>query len=240
MKQNLNILKERSGSCGIIVLIVDQTCFVANVGDSRAIMSMNQGQTFVSLSTDHKPENPSESKRIIENGGQIYRHTQPGLGPVGPKRVLPGRLSVSRTFGDASAKIESYGGKPGIVVAEPEISQFPIHTNKHDFILLGCDGIFDKLTTEEAGKALYDHTAQEKAQMHERCRDKPQLFHEESGKSVEKLMLLAMKSESLDNLSVVLITLPNYQNYLTGQGGSPKASQARDLSSSLSSFETQP
>jgi serine/threonine protein phosphatase PrpC len=41
MKQNLNILKERSGSCGIIVLIVDQTCFVANVGDSRAIMSMN-------------------------------------------------------------------------------------------------------------------------------------------------------------------------------------------------------
>jgi len=30
---------ERSGSCAIIVLIVEQECYVANVGDSRAIMS---------------------------------------------------------------------------------------------------------------------------------------------------------------------------------------------------------
>jgi protein phosphatase 2C family protein 2/3 len=33
------IKHERSGSCGVIVLIVDTECFVANVGDSRAIMS---------------------------------------------------------------------------------------------------------------------------------------------------------------------------------------------------------
>jgi len=29
---------------------------------------------------------------------------------VGPLRVLPGRLSVSRTFGDAEAKLPKYGG----------------------------------------------------------------------------------------------------------------------------------
>jgi protein phosphatase 2C family protein 2/3 len=30
---------ERSGSCAIITLIVDDICYVANTGDSRAVMS---------------------------------------------------------------------------------------------------------------------------------------------------------------------------------------------------------
>ena len=61
--------------------------------------------------------------------------------------MLPGRLSVSRTFGDIEAKMEKFGGKPGVIIAEPEISQFSIDENTHDFIVLGCDGIFDRLTT---------------------------------------------------------------------------------------------
>jgi protein phosphatase 2C family protein 2/3 len=65
----------------------------------------------------------------------------------GPFRVLPGRLSVSRTFGDIEAKMEKFGGLPGVVTAEPEISQFTIEENKHDFIILGCDGIFDRLSS---------------------------------------------------------------------------------------------
>lgn len=41
---------------------------------------------------------------------------------LGPFRVLPGRLSVSRTFGDIEAKLEKYSGKPGVVIAQPEIA----------------------------------------------------------------------------------------------------------------------
>ena len=59
--------------------------------------------------------------------------------------MLPGRLSVSRTFGDAEAKITKHGGNPKVVIAEPEIKSFRI-TKDHDFIVLGCDGIFDKLS----------------------------------------------------------------------------------------------
>ena len=40
---------------------------------------------------------------------------------LGPMRVLPGRLSVSRTFGDCMAKMEKYGGNPKCIVADPEI-----------------------------------------------------------------------------------------------------------------------
>jgi len=40
---------------------------------------------------------------------------------MGPQRVYPGRLSVSRTFGDIEAKFRQYGGLPNVISAEPEI-----------------------------------------------------------------------------------------------------------------------
>jgi protein phosphatase 2C family protein 2/3 len=45
---------------------------------------------------------------------------------LGPHRVLPGRLSVSRTFGDLTAKIEKLKGNPNVVVATPDIKSFKI------------------------------------------------------------------------------------------------------------------
>jgi serine/threonine protein phosphatase PrpC len=33
-------MKEKSGSCACAVMIVDEHAFIANVGDSRAIISM--------------------------------------------------------------------------------------------------------------------------------------------------------------------------------------------------------
>ena len=48
---------------------------------------------------------------------------------IGPIRVLPGRLSVSRTFGDPEAKLVYRGGNPNVVKAEPEIRAFQIHKN---------------------------------------------------------------------------------------------------------------
>ena len=65
---------------------------------------------------------------------------------LGPHRVFPGRLSVSRTIGDIEAKLLKYGGLEGVIIAQPEISQFKIQPEYHDFIVLGCDGIFDRLS----------------------------------------------------------------------------------------------
>lgn len=75
-------------------------------------------------------------------------------------RVLPGRLSVARTFGDAEAKIEALGGNSKVVIHNPEIQQFSIK-KEHDFIVLGCDGIFDKMDNNDSvgcvWKAVYDN-----------------------------------------------------------------------------------
>ena len=54
---------------------------------------------------------------------------------VGPLRVLPGRLSVCRTFGDAEAKLLDHGGNPEVVICTPEIKSFKIQKD-HDFIMM--------------------------------------------------------------------------------------------------------
>lgn len=42
-----------------------------------------------------------------------------------------------------------FGGNPNVVVCVPEIKAFKIEENEHDFVLLGCDGIFDRLNNKE-------------------------------------------------------------------------------------------
>jgi protein phosphatase 2C family protein 2/3 len=56
-----NTLSDKSGSCAIVVLIVQDMCYVANVGDSRAVLSSDEGKKVYPLSLDHKPGEDSET-----------------------------------------------------------------------------------------------------------------------------------------------------------------------------------
>lgn len=64
---------DRSGTCAVCLLFIDQWCYVANVGDSRALMSAEFGTKLYGLSIDHRPTEEGETKRITENGGSIYQ-----------------------------------------------------------------------------------------------------------------------------------------------------------------------
>ena len=64
---------ERSGSCANVVLVVEDTAYVANVGDSRCIMSIDSGKKIAVLSRDHKPDCDLEKARIHAAGGKVYR-----------------------------------------------------------------------------------------------------------------------------------------------------------------------
>jgi serine/threonine protein phosphatase PrpC len=176
---------DKSGSWAIAVLIVENIAYIANVGDSRAILSKHKGKEIVPLSEDHRPERKIEHERITKNGGHIYQ-TQSSAKVsdnkggvkietiVGPLRVFPGRLSVSRTFGDIEAKMAKYGGNIKVVIAEPEIDVFEIDETC-DFFLLGCDGIYDKLSSEESVKWVWETYEQHRM---------PSL-HSQIGKGVE-------------------------------------------------------
>ena len=51
---------DRSGSCGLVVMVVDDTCYLCNLGDSRAVLSQNSGQSRMPLTRDHKPSDKFE------------------------------------------------------------------------------------------------------------------------------------------------------------------------------------
>ena len=99
---------DSSGSCAIIVLIINDSCYIANLGDSRALYSFDDGKKFFQLSRDHKPNDPIEKKRIYNEGGNIYKSNFQQISEnsmIGykskeslsnlPYRIFPGRLSVS-------------------------------------------------------------------------------------------------------------------------------------------------
>ena len=51
------------------MLVIDNDVWIANTGDSRAIMSSNQGSNYTQISNDHKPSEDAEKERIIKAGG---------------------------------------------------------------------------------------------------------------------------------------------------------------------------
>lgn len=65
---------DRSGSCALVLMIIDDTCYVCNLGDSRAIISQNNGMSKSALTRDHKPSDKQEQKRITDAGGKIYQY----------------------------------------------------------------------------------------------------------------------------------------------------------------------
>jgi protein phosphatase PTC2/3 len=158
-----NGVLEKSGSCAVVLFVVGKMCYIANVGDSRAIMSCEEGEMLYELSIDHKPTDPHEQLRVVSGGGKIYQTkiSNPNFNPgeprfvLGPYRVLPGRLSVTRTFGDAEAKLVKYGGNPNVVIARPEIKYFEVGPEV-DFILLCSDGVFDKATSQEIIQLVWE------------------------------------------------------------------------------------
>ena len=62
---------------------------------------------------------------------------------------------MSRTFGDPEAKYEFRGGNPNVVCAKTDVKVFQIQKH-HDFIVLGCDGIFDKLDNDDVSHCVWN------------------------------------------------------------------------------------
>ena len=64
---------DKSGSCAIVALTVGSECYIANVGDSRAVVSSENGNRCFDLSQDHRPNEEKEFYRIRDNGGHVYQ-----------------------------------------------------------------------------------------------------------------------------------------------------------------------
>jgi len=193
-------LVDTSGSCGIILLIKNKKCIIANIGDSRLVIFKNKRVIF--STKDHKPNTYMEKRRIEKAGGSVYQTTaaipiyQNGKLIEIPWRVCPGGLSVSRTFGDIETKNESLGGKKGVVVALPDISEFDLN-EQYNFIVIGCDGIFDVLSNGEIIDCIKFVLKLNK--------EKNKKINELCGDFANMIIKSALAKESFDNVSCIVI-----------------------------------
>ena len=105
-------LNDRSGSCAVSALFIDEWCFIINLGDSRGLYSYDGGNKLFQITRDHKPNDPIEKERVEKAGGKIYKddivnikgekrridekNLAPGI--VLPYRIIPGNISVSNIF----------------------------------------------------------------------------------------------------------------------------------------------
>jgi len=128
-----------SGTTCVMVFQLGKKLLIANVGDSRAIII--KGDEAIPLSIDQKPNNESEMKRIIKNGGEVSQYEEDGIAS-GPFRVwkkgemYPG-IAMSRSIGDLLASTLG-------VIPEPEVRENNID-DKTKFIVIASDGVWEFL-----------------------------------------------------------------------------------------------
>lgn len=113
--------------------------------------------------------------------------------------MLPGRLSVSRTFGDPEAKLEFKGGNPNVVACLPDVEAFKI-AKDHDFLFLACDGIFDKMSNEDIVQCVWNSCT-----LDNKDRKVAHNVHQQSGLAVEAVLKNSLYRQSLDNVTAVLV-----------------------------------
>ncbi|KAK5824620.1 hypothetical protein PVK06_019401 [Gossypium arboreum] len=150
-----------SGTTAITVLVRGRTIYVANSGDSRAVIAQKRGKEIlaVDLSIDQTPFRVDEMERVKLCGARVLTLDQiEGLknpdvqcwgteeGDDGdpprlwvPNGMYPG-TAFTRSIGDSIA--ETIG-----VVANPEIVVLEL-TEDHPFFVLASDGVFEFLSSQ--------------------------------------------------------------------------------------------
>eukprot|EP01041_Mallomonas_annulata_P007805 gene7805-15970_t len=136
-----------SGCTCVTVLMRGSTLWVANVGDSRAVVATtdNKGRMRATgLTRDHKPNDPDEKARITSMGGFVSPPPEPGLSSrvwLDAKFKMIG-LAMSRSLGDYAVKAVG-------VTATPEITTHELSENDK-FIIMASDGVWEFISNQEA------------------------------------------------------------------------------------------
>ncbi|CAO2836143.1 unnamed protein product [Amaranthus hypochondriacus] len=121
----------KGGSTAVTAILINcQKLVVANLGDSRAVISRN-GKAK-QLSVDHEPD--SERKDIEDRGGFVTKFP-------GDVARVDGQLAVARAFGDKTIKRH--------LSSEPHITVEMIDDDS-EFVILASDGIWHVMSNQEA------------------------------------------------------------------------------------------
>ncbi|NWI13758.1 PPM1D phosphatase, partial [Crypturellus soui] len=166
-------LPSTSGTTASVVIIRGSKMYVAHVGDSGVVLGVQDDPKddfvrAVEVTQDHKPELPKERERIEGLGGSVINKSgvnrvvwkRPRLthnGPVRRSTVIDQIpfLAVARALGDLWS-YDFYSGE-FVVSPEPDTSVHTIDPQKHKYIILGSDGLWNMIPPQDAISMCQDH-----------------------------------------------------------------------------------
>lgn len=135
-----------SGCTCVTIYCRDNRMYVANVGDSRAVMAYKDGDAYLAkqITRDHKPDDPEEQARIESWGGFVCPPHEEGLSArvyLDKEFTMIG-LAMSRSIGDHAVK------KVG-VIPEPEVTIYDVQS-EDQFLIMASDGVWEFISCQEA------------------------------------------------------------------------------------------
>ena len=139
-----------SGVSCISLIISLEKIISINLGDSKAVLARQENglYNYVNLNRQHKPTEPDEKERILENNGEIrslYENNRDKKIIFLKNSDIPG-LEISRSFGDIIA--HSVG-----VISEPEVKSFYFN-GKEKFVILASNEYWEIIDAEESVKIV--------------------------------------------------------------------------------------
>lgn len=172
------------GSTAVVALVGSRKIWVANCGDSRAVLC-RRGKAL-QVTDDHKPEREDEAERVEKAGGQVLYWNG--------HRVM-GVLAMSRAIGDHCLR--------PYVIPDPEITVFS-RTEDDELLLLASDGLWDVMNNQEASD-LANRCLQ-------RARERGASGKAAARIAAAVLTRAAVDRGSRDNVTVVIVDLRNPAN----------------------------
>ncbi|XP_021350088.1 integrin-linked kinase-associated serine/threonine phosphatase 2C-like isoform X1 [Mizuhopecten yessoensis] len=175
----------KDGTTASIVLIVNDTVYTANLGDSQVFLCRRKEDKHVPihLTTVHNPSSYEERIRIQKAGGSVKEG-----------RVM-GVLDVSRSIGDGQYK------KHGVTCL-PDMKKCQLTTNDR-YLVIACDGLWKAFSPEECIKFTNSILEDERLQ----GTDAQSAIDIKLDSAVKKLANTAVLRLSSDNVTVMVVDI---------------------------------
>jgi len=147
----------QDGCTAAVAIILGTKLYTANLGDAEILLGRQKEDgsvEAVELTHKHKPSDPVEKARIVSQGGLVL------CGRVG------GALAVARAFGDLEFKTPIDDEDKSLAVGkllseEPFVLCTELIPKRDLFVIVGCDGVWERLGHQASVNFVAEHLPQE-------------------------------------------------------------------------------